>query len=716
MNSLQDLNAWGNTAVEFGNQADYAIVVNNLGSTAFTRAEEDIFLVPKRIQLTTYTDAYTDLLVTITTSRAESVQDIFYNGNDARIQLIRQSPTNWQVFGIRSTDRYNDLFNNLFCQLELDQAETFALIVLVNDQIDSNNSYNMNITVTDTPEFSIPTSIVYNEDESVVLQPISVLDTADQQYSVTIATPGPSVGLISIDGIAQVSHTLTGTRQQINSVFAANSVIFEPFADFDVNTTILYTQIRTTDGAVHADALPIAMLIGNTHEDFSAVEHTWSVFDLDRTVNATYQITDLAVAKQYQITLATSVSTDPRQPGQQVDAVRLAGNRRNAVVFQDLEQLSLTLPAVLGDGSPGDGSKQAINEIFDTGNILFRPNNYYYGRSRLFYTQLQTTDNLVQAVGGGSGSQVRTNIYMAANPPFYFADTVFKGGLTQTFPVLHWDPLSNDEFLIKIAAEEFASNPFGTPPITFTHQGSTSTTLEFTGTQTQLSTLISQVVINELRGQVFVGVTNLTQNRFVGWQNFGFQGLEDLPEINPNFRFGSSSVLRPLTNSPFASGDPSFYCGLTAGFERNNGVLLYPAFTPLRILESNLQPNNSRPAFVNNWSLTFGVQGDNLQQDPARYRFRDSDGNMQTAATVTFTGTAAEINEKIHWNNLQTRRIAGSNVPNFFLQNIDPSVEFPRSASGAGGTSTSGEFVSGVPSNSAISELQDRVNNCVVRL
>jgi hypothetical protein len=653
MNSLQDLNAWGNAAIEFGNQADYSIVINNTGNVAVSEDEENVFLLPQRIFLTTYTNAYTDLLVTFTVSRPQSVLSIDYTGNNTFITLLKLNSNTWRAFGIRSTERLTDLFVTTLCSLAFDQAETFTITVSVDDQLGNTSSYVITVNVSATPEFSIPTALTYNEDFPVVIQPVSVLDGANTTYTVTIATPGAAVGTIQIgNGTPNVSQQLSGTKAEINAIFAAGEVIFQPFADFTDNTVIFYSQIRTSDNVVHADQQPIGMNIGNTHAEFTiSPTSTWAVYDIDRAINQ-IRITDLAANKEYTSNIVTGNTS------QTFGGINY-NTRGNLVYLGNVSQsLSFT------------GTKAQGNVILASGNIAYRAFNYGTTH-QVLYSQTQNTDSLVQA------SNVPIQLNMAENPQFYFIDTVLK---SSQLPALLWSTSSADQFRLRLwgsgAASRFvAGGP--RPAVTFTYLGSTTSTLQLTGTQAELQTKLSQVTVNDweqttsLKRIVVVNVINDTQNRFIGRQNFFAVDIED-QILGIKFRFGAGAILR------------TFRCGLHCNRDANES---YPAKTPWRVLESNF------PQFLDDWSITFTrISGANNL-----FRWKEG-GTTFTGNTVTFTGTASSINEKIHWNNLQVlSSTSGITEVSVLLTNLNPALEFGRTSGGRaqlpGGSGTSAEFV-----------------------
>lgn len=311
MNSLTELNAWGNTAVSFANAADYEIVINNSGNASITQDEEELFTPPKRITVSTLSNAPKDVLVTFSVSSAESVADIVYVGNFSNIGLAQLGTATWQFQGIRTAERYNEAFANLRCQLATDQTTVFDIVTTVDDGQGTTASAAVTVTVTDLPEFAAPTSIDWTEGLTADIVGIEILDNAvgNPEYTVTLVVNNSDHGLLGLDGTAAAAVVRTGTRGQLNTIFANSPPRWEPQGDFAFTDSVLLSIVRNSDGVVLANNQSITMNITATHDEFAVPASV--VFDEDLPVT----ITGISILDQrfddptYTITIAATDDT-----------------------------------------------------------------------------------------------------------------------------------------------------------------------------------------------------------------------------------------------------------------------------------------------------------------------------------------------------------------------------------------------------------------------
>ena len=370
VNSLEELNNWGNTSVTFVEAQLYSINLTNAGNTSDAVNEEAVFLVPKQVTVNTLSNAYTDLLVTVTTTNTQAIKNLAYTGTNSRIHSARIGTAAWRVYGIRTVSDYNNVFDNLFVTLGDDRTESFNFIVQLNDQLNTTASYTVSINVLAQPEFSIPSSIVFNEGLTANIQPVVITDAAsgNPQYRVTVATGNSQQGVIGYQGNSSNSVTVTNTRSAINNAFSSGEIRWEPIGDFAANSSITYTQIRVSDGAVHANAVPIVMAIGNTHSEFSIPSSITFNEDQTKTLPG-FSITDVRFDNpEYSVTLATGNS----QQGQ--------------ISFQGVPQNSYTFV----------GNKAVINTVLNT-PLSWVPAPDFAGNSTILYSQTRLSDGVVHA-------------------------------------------------------------------------------------------------------------------------------------------------------------------------------------------------------------------------------------------------------------------------------------------------------------------------------
>lgn len=266
MNSLQDLNAWGNTAINFADPDAYDIVFGTAaGNITLSVAEDSEFAVPKQTAITTLDDATQDVLVTFVVDDATRVDDIYYTGNFGNIAVQKTSTDTWTGLGIRNITRYDELFANTRVVLPADSIDNFDIVVTVNDQRGNTQSWTVTTAITDSPEFTAPDTVFGIVGEDSVLDQFAIVDAADdRQYQVIIATTDSTeADIVYLGSVGPV--TLTGTKSDINTVLTSGDIKFRPFvridAGIDFATTpdsqITYYQKQTTDNIVQADTVTV---------------------------------------------------------------------------------------------------------------------------------------------------------------------------------------------------------------------------------------------------------------------------------------------------------------------------------------------------------------------------------------------------------------------------------------------------------------------------
>ena len=371
MNNFQDLNAWGNTAITFANAAAYSLAFSNSGNVSITKNEEEAFTLPKQINVTTLSDAPQDLLVTMVAGNSQAVFNIGYTGTFSNIGIAQISNTTWQMQGIRSIARYNELFANSSCQLNTDHPDDFNITVSLNDQQGNTASYIISIDVVPQDEYSLPADIVYDEGlfANITGMQITDQDPVDSDYTVTIAVDNPDQGLIGYQGSSVPELQLTGNRDVLNEIFANAAPRWEPQGDFSFNDTIYYTQIRNSDGSVQANAVPIIMQIGNTHAEYSIPTSINFLEDIVANI-ANVSITDVRWDDPtYTVTVASAnISHGQIQFGNTIAA--------NAVLV---------------------GNKTAVNSIFSANSVKWIPAVDYAANATITYTQVRNSDGEVHA-------------------------------------------------------------------------------------------------------------------------------------------------------------------------------------------------------------------------------------------------------------------------------------------------------------------------------
>ena len=283
MNSLQDLNAWGNTAVNFNDEANYVLLLSNAGNVNTTVQEESVYTPAKRINITSLIEPITDIVVGFNISDGNAIIDFNYIGTDTSFIFVKTSNTSWTVNGIRSIAQYNELWSNLQITTSVDYFGNFDFSVTVTDFRNVSQSYIESVTVLDTVEFVFPSSLNFDENKPVAIGSgsgplyIGVADTAERvvttEYTVTIEViPGNPGNIALVDGVLgilgpanvtiQNSFTFTGTKTQINSILNSGpnpNIFFAPEQSNENGSRIRYTQTRSFDGLTLTAECPMVL-------------------------------------------------------------------------------------------------------------------------------------------------------------------------------------------------------------------------------------------------------------------------------------------------------------------------------------------------------------------------------------------------------------------------------------------------------------------------
>ena len=353
-----------NTAVTVAGSADYSIP----SSVGFL---ED---VTANIANCAITDTATNKNYTVTFTSA--------NPTVGQIQLGNSVGNSQTITGTKSTVNSTLSSNSFKFVPAADFAGTVNVIyrqVQTTNNIVQANNIPISFTGTGHAEFSIPASIGFNEDVTANIANCSITDQAvGKNYSVTIATTNAAQGQIQLGNSVANSQTITGNRAAVNSVLSANSVKFVPAADFGGNVNITYTQTQTTNNIVQANAVPITM-VGVPHDEYIINP---AIYYEDWTGNVNnVQIADLRANVNYNVTIAVGNATH--------GTLTYAGNTGNAVTLT--------------------GSKTTINNIITSNAIVYNSKNDFNGTPDLRYTQIQTTNNVIQANAVSMSSVVRAH-------------------------------------------------------------------------------------------------------------------------------------------------------------------------------------------------------------------------------------------------------------------------------------------------------------------
>jgi len=270
MNSLQQLNLWGNTSIVYSDPALYQISATGLGSVTISQEEDVPVLIPARVVLDIYDNAYTDLVITITSSSAAIVSTVRYTGSNPSIGVVQNSSTQWQVYGIRDLERYTDVFENLYCVTVGDAVANYSLTVGMADSVSFvSSNYTVSVTMTPSNEYQVPAELYGVQGYTTPVTGIQILDAAvGKQYQITLISTEPSRMLISYLGSASSQLVLAGTRSQLNAILSGDTILLQLIQPISSELLLTYTQVQTTDSVVQANAVGIRVSAAVGDSDF----------------------------------------------------------------------------------------------------------------------------------------------------------------------------------------------------------------------------------------------------------------------------------------------------------------------------------------------------------------------------------------------------------------------------------------------------------------
>jgi hypothetical protein len=375
MNSIEDLNNWGNTSVTYANAAAYAISFGANAGNVTTVVTEDSapFALSKRVGINSISNAYQDVIIQFVANTNSSIANLVYTGTYANIWVQPNNAFTWTVRGIRDVNRYNEAWANVKLGLRRDAEQDFTLAVTVTDQAGNTRNWTETIDITAHNEYSVPASITFDEDTPANITGISVNDLASSTFTITVAAGNTSQGQIKYATVTANSHSISNTRANLNSILSANSFQFIPAADFVANSTILYTQVRNDDGVVQANAVPVTMAIGATHAEYAVPG------------SITYQED---TASNISGILINDVRPDRIDPSITYTITIAAGNTSQGLVrFANVSSSSHTIT----------NTKSTVNSVLSANSFQFIPAADFTGTSSIRYTQIQNQANITQA-------------------------------------------------------------------------------------------------------------------------------------------------------------------------------------------------------------------------------------------------------------------------------------------------------------------------------
>ena len=261
MNSLQELNAFGSTSVDFVDQEEYVIDFNipleNVTGTTLTVAEDSQFNQPEPLVVTSLQSPPNDIKIEVDFSMTEYSPRFFgaslvNTGSNTNIIVSRNRSGVFTISGIKTKSDWDDVFSDVKIQLQGDFNTDFTYTTKVFDNLTFFVEWSNTINIEPEVDFTAPNAIQYDPNLPVSISGFEILDSAEnKEYRITIVLDDTTAGSVELGENKSPSVRLTGTKSFINNALA--NLIYFPSIDYNDNFNLSYKQENITDNVTQAD-------------------------------------------------------------------------------------------------------------------------------------------------------------------------------------------------------------------------------------------------------------------------------------------------------------------------------------------------------------------------------------------------------------------------------------------------------------------------------
>lgn len=178
----------------------------------------------------------------------------------------------------------------------------------------------MAVTITNSPEYTVPASLTYEEDNNLTFSGFAVSDAATgKNYTVSTILDSIAIGNLWFGNINYSGNvTLSGDKTTLTSQL--NTIQFRPVANGSASGTIYYSQTQTTDNIVQASNVVIPL--NSTGDIPEPVINGWALssvgndnrrsgFALQQTITGAANAAIVAASTTYSIGLVPGVNSQP---------------------------------------------------------------------------------------------------------------------------------------------------------------------------------------------------------------------------------------------------------------------------------------------------------------------------------------------------------------------------------------------------------------------
>ena len=328
MNSLQELNGYGSTSVDFNDQKDYIIEFNksldDVSGTTLNVDEDSAFLQPAQLVVTTLTSPPNDIVIEVDLSATKYAPQLYgatlvNTGSNTNIIISRLRNGKVVINGIRTKADWDAVFDDVKVQLQADFNTNFTYTTKVFDNLTFFVEWTNTVKVTNLDDFNAPNSFVYNENELLTLSGFQITDTDIQAetYEVSVSIDDSSAGVLEIGTESGNSVTVTGSKAEINNLLTTLTYI--PTIDYTDNFNLTYVQQKTSPSAHDSPpSITIPVTIGETNELGIALPNSIEI-PKNGSTNFNFQILDKASNidpnTEYQLKIEQSSINHNLNPG-----------------------------------------------------------------------------------------------------------------------------------------------------------------------------------------------------------------------------------------------------------------------------------------------------------------------------------------------------------------------------------------------------------------
>ena len=304
-NTLAELNQYSNTSVIYTDDRAYSITfsANAASNTSTTIDEDDSFVVPTGIDITSVFSQPGNITYTINSSTANIVGTW---PSPLPQGISNTSPGNgvYSITGIFDVTNWNLTKGLVVVAPDRDAPFTFVGNIQypnpANVAQTSSWSWTNSVTIANTnPELSLTTSYTWAEDAPTTF--VYSVDDLDPTatYTLTFDQFSGTSGIITVNGVSPgVGNTATvsGNRSAVNST----AVVFNPYPDATDNVQVYVSAVKSNPfgNVTFANNTVTTLNCTSTHNEYEFLSSQYRSNNVDR---LNFQITDLAEQGTYTI-------------------------------------------------------------------------------------------------------------------------------------------------------------------------------------------------------------------------------------------------------------------------------------------------------------------------------------------------------------------------------------------------------------------------------